>query len=399
MKKSLLKLLSGIAMLGVAVPAYSLTIVPTFDSSITNSPAAAAIEAAINAAALAFQTNYTDNLTVLINFVSDPTVDLGESTTWGTTFPYQQYIAALRSRATSHNDTNAISHLPNSSTDPVIGGNQINLNLTLARLTGLFTGYGPDGFDSTISLNMTLMNLTRPPTNSNNYDLVSVVEHEVDEVLGTSSSLSGGQPIPTTINPADLFRYTTNLVRTFTTNGPDNAYFSVDGTNLWARYNTEPDGDYGDWWSANDIFWAPPGITPYPQVQDAFGDSGTVQDMGTNEMTLLDVVGYTPVLATPQTAPTLSIVRGGTGKVTLSWSTNASGFSLQERTNLLSGSWVASATGSTNPANITISPGQKFYRLFSSAKPAAVPDTAALVQPVTTPILFRNTHILHRRRP
>src|SRR6202034_3292031 len=109
---------------------------------------------------------------------------------------------------------------------------------------GLDSGEGPDGFDSTIHLNMPLMNFTRPPTNSNNRDLQSVVEHEMDEVLGTPSGLAEGGPIWA----MDLFRYTLTLDRTYTTNG-DDAYFSVDGTNLWARFNQEYFGDYGDWWS------------------------------------------------------------------------------------------------------------------------------------------------------
>jgi hypothetical protein len=323
MVKPLLKWLSCLALFALAAPAFSLTIVPTFDSSITNSPSAAAMKAAINAAIQAFQTNYTDSLTVNIKFVNAPTTDLGGNVTYYGTYSYQQYIAALWSRATSLNDTKALSQLPITANDPVLGGSQIFLNLTQARLTGLVppNTYGASNLDSTISLNMSVMNFTRPPTNSTNYDLVSVVEHEIDEVLGTVSSL----PETDIISPADLFRYTTNLDRTFTTIPIDDAYFSVDGTNLWARYNTESDGDYGDWWSANDVFWAPPGLKPGPQVQDAFGAPGTVQDMATNEMTVLDVVGYTLAVRL-QPAPAIGIVRGAAGKFTLSWSTRARRF-------------------------------------------------------------------------
>ena len=357
------------------------------------------MEAGINSAIQAFQTNYTDSVTVNIEFINDPTTDLGSNVTYYGTYSYQQYITALWSRATSPNDTLALSHLQIATNDPVIGGNQILLNLTQARMMGLAptNAYGSNNLDSIISLNMPVMNLTRPPRNSNYYDLVSVVEHEIDEVLGTPSSL----PETSIISPPDLFRYNDNfdgnLKRVFTLI-PVDAYFSVDGTNLWARYNTDPRGDYGDWWSANDIFWAPPGVTPGPQVQDAFGDPGTIQDMATNEMAVLDVIGYTlAVYSRP--APAISIVRSAAGSFTLSWSPNAAGFLLQESTNLLSGSWVASATGSNNPASITMTATQKFYRLSAGATPAAIPAIALASQP-QTPVSFKlRSHILHRRQP
>jgi hypothetical protein len=395
MKKTIVKFLSGAMGLMVAACASAMTIVPTFDSSITSDSNAAIMEADINAAIAAFESNYTDAVTVNIMFVSDPTVGLGQSSTFGTAVSYQQYLAALKGRATSLNDSNAISQLPNSANDPVIGGSQINLNLALARLLGLVPSnfYGAGNLDSTISFNMTLMNFTRPPTNINNYDLVSVAEHEMDEVLGTSSAL----PSTNMINPADLFRYTTNLARSFTNAGPDNAYFSADGTNLFARYNTESDGDFGDWWSDTN-YWAPHGITPHPQVQDAFGTPGSAEDMATNEMTLLDVVGFTLAVPAPPVSPTLSIARLGAGQANVSWTPTTSGFTLQERANLLSGSWAASATGTNNPATITISSGPKFYRLAYKATPAAVAAVDSVAQRLDTPPLLLNLHVLHPRR-
>jgi hypothetical protein len=248
-------------------------------------------------------------------------------------------------------------------TDPVIGASQIYLNLTLARTLGLDTGYGPDGFDSTISLNIPSMNLTRPPSNVNKYDLQMTAEHEMDEVLGTSSDL----PTTNIISPADLFRYTTNLARTFILTG-DNAYFSADGTNLWARYNMNAGGDYGDWWSLTG-WWAPPGITAHEQVQDAYAYPDAVENVGTNELTVLDVVGYT--LA--NSSPSIGIVSSAKGQIKISWPANITTFSLQESTNLHA--WAASATGTNNPAVIATGSTPKFYRLAMTATPAvALPN-------------------------
>jgi hypothetical protein len=390
MQKNLTKVLCAFAICAVATSAHCLTIVPTFDSSITNDPNGPAMEAAINAAITVFQTNYVDNLTVNIKFVSDPTVDLGQNQTWGNEYPYTGFLAALQATATTVNDANALSKLTNSTVDPILGGSSIYLTLAQARMLGLDTQTGPDGLDSTVSLNMTIVNLTRSFLVETNYDLQEVAEHEIDEVLGTASSL----PDSTNITCMDLFRYDTNLNRSFTTNG-DNAYFSVDGTNLWARYNMDPDGDYGDWWSDNLVYWAPPGLTPHPQVQDAFAYPGVFHDLGTNELTALDVVGYT-LAAAGSTAPTLSIVSRGAGQITVSWPNSRVIYSLEETTDLNSGVWVLSASGTANPATIQVTAAQKFYRLaqlggvVAAARPADVP-------PPATPARLK-VHVMRARK-
>src|ERR1035438_5274626 len=71
MKRQFLKLLSGLAAFGIVTSAYSLTIIPTFDSSITTNANAAAIEAAINFSIGTLQSNLTDNATVKILFRSE----------------------------------------------------------------------------------------------------------------------------------------------------------------------------------------------------------------------------------------------------------------------------------------------------------------------------------------
>jgi hypothetical protein len=398
MQKKFKTVLAGFAALGIAASAHGLTIMPTFDSSITGDPNGAAMMTAINAAIQVMQSNIVDNFTVYIQFVNDPNVDLGQSLTYGNSYAYGDYLAALRSLASDANDTNALSKLPKSAPDPVIGGNKIHLTLPLARWMGLAWGTGPDGVDSTISLNMPLMNFTRPATNSTNYDLQAVAEHEMDEVLGTSSGLPATSPVWA----ADLFRYTTNLVRTYTTSG-DNAYFSLNGTNLLARYNMDPSGDFGDWWSAQDKFWAPPGHPVVPQVQDAFADPGKTLDLGTNELALLDVIGWTlagnhiPATARPSITYDASIP----GQISMSWPTYFVGFVLQESSNLAPGSWRD--TGNTNiPAYFLTYDAPKFYRLSQKAGAMnAVPVPLAAVQqlPPSPHQLELATRVLHRRKP
>lgn len=388
-----LKFLSALAALGIATSAYSLTIIPTFDGSITNDPNGAAMVSGINFAIATLQSNILDNVTVKVAFTNDDTVGLGQSQTFGGKYRYTNFLAALKNRAASVNDTKALSTLPNSPTDPVIGGTNIYLTTAQARVLGL-DSYSE--LDSTVSLKMSVMNFSRPLADPDKYDLISTVEHEVNEVLGISSGLSD----TSIVWPVDLFRYTTNLVRTFTTNGPDNAYFSVDGTNLVARYNMDPTGDFGDWWSVNGTNrFAPPGNTPHAQVQDAFGNPGAAQDLGVSELTALDVVGWTVASATPQAPPLLTIVRNGANQFTLSWTNIATGFTLQEITNLASGAWVASATGTTNPAVITSAGTQTFYRLFKTASPGIVQANPAVFRQ-TTPVTYQVfTRVFRPRNP
>jgi len=122
---------------------------------------------------------------------------------------------------------------------------------------------------------------------SNKYSLQSVVEHEIDEVLGSSSNMTGlanGAPIPPgTVHVEDLFRFTVTGARSATTSATDSSYFSLDGTTRLARFNQDATGDFSDWWS--------PSGHPVVRVQDAFGTKGTNVAMDL-EWTMLDVLGW-----------------------------------------------------------------------------------------------------------
>jgi hypothetical protein len=354
----------------------------TFDGSITNDPNGVAMVAAISNAIQVFQFKIMDNVTVKIHFTNDLSVGLGQSLSVGNNYSYSDFLTALQNHAASVNDTNSLSKIPNTTTDPVVGGTEIYINKAPARLLGLTSSYGSDGFDSTIMLNMSFMNFSRPPLDPNKYDLSQVTQHEIDEVMGSSSDLP-----ESTISPVDLFRYTTNLSRAYTTNGND-AYFSVDGTNLLARFNMHAGGDYSDWYSFGDT-WAPPGQTPVSQVQDAYSLPGNALDLGVNELTMLDVLGWTLTGTATQTPPLIQLVRSGVNQFTLSWTNTATGYTLQERTNLLTGAWAASTTGSTNPAVIVSTDSQKFYRLYQAAVPALQQSKVVLSNHAKSPDQLR----------
>jgi len=153
---------------------------------------------------------------------------------------------------------------------------------------------------------------------SGTYDIYSAVEHETDEVLGTSSCITGSDPstIATSVNctngtpstavsPADLFRYSASGTRSYlgSANG-STAYFSIDGgvTDI-ANYNNSPNGaDYGDWDSAA------------LRVQNAYGTPDTtgtdITNDGGSEIAVLDAVGYNLVSSTPEPG-TIALLGGG----------------------------------------------------------------------------------------
>jgi uncharacterized protein (TIGR03437 family) len=159
----------------------------------------------------------------------------------------------------------------------------------------------------------------------NQFDFYSVVEHETDEVLGTTSCVDTGNPAgltdecPGTNTPSavDLYRYQSagNLVLIGTSPG---AYFSYNGgqTNGAAGnlYNTQDNGDdYADFVST---------CQSKPSIQDAQICAGTdggldITNDGGAEINILNAVGYK--LASQAVAPPVisSVTNGATFQSTM----------------------------------------------------------------------------------
>jgi len=112
---------------------------------------------------------------------------------------------------------------------------------------------------------------------------------------------------------------------------------------------------------------------PTPEANDYFGFS--VAAVGSDRVVIgayLDDTGATDAgaaylfsLATSSpTSPRLTIVRGGPGQASISWTPNTPGFALQETLSLSPTNWVNSPTGDANPVIVPVSLPTKFYRLF-----------------------------------
>ena len=293
MKRPLLKILSVFAA-GYMPANASLTINPTFASNITSDPNAATIESSINADIATIDSYIANDVTVNITF-QETSSGLGGSSSFIYGASYNSYYLALQSRQNqSSYATAAVASLPNQANNPVNGNANINSVGPLFRALGGAANPPGGQPDTTISLNTSIMNLSRSGAqNSSFYDLQAVAMHEIDEALGiggTGSSLAGGTTGP--VGPLDLFRYNAPGGRSYSQGTTIAPYFSVNGGNTALVHFNQTGGgsDYSDW--GNGVIPAQgAGNTP-AQVQDAFGAPGTQPNLGANEMIAFDVVGY-----------------------------------------------------------------------------------------------------------
>ncbi|MFZ1084105.1 MAG: NF038122 family metalloprotease [Terracidiphilus sp.] len=239
---------------------------------------------------------------------------LGSSSQYLNFVSYTSYLAALTADSSGDAvDTGALASLPG--TEPAIfGGGNIEVTSALESALGLGPGAGatssmgycanPGGsgcYDGVITLATPAIvagygqgyYYGTGTQAGNQYNINTVVEHETDEILGTSSCVSTQGAVlsdgcgGTSASAVDLFRYQAPGTRVFESTAPG-AYFSYDGgaTNgaNGATYNTLVNGeDYADF-TQNCQF-----------VQDATGCLGSTQYITTDggaEVNILDAVGY-----------------------------------------------------------------------------------------------------------
>jgi hypothetical protein len=299
-------------------PTTGLIINPTFDSSITGNPNAAAIEAMINRAISFHESLFSDPITIQIRFRYSttgpdgtplPAGGIAQSVFVIYQIPWSIYINALRADARTSNDSAANASLPATALSPNIkprsaGGRAVGLDTPPAMLPNGTIGQGGI-YDGIVTLNsLAHYQFTRPPS-PGNLDAQRSTEHEVDEVIGLGSRLGHNE---NDVHPQDLFSWSSPGVRNISSRGT--RYFSINGgaANI-VNFNQNPDGDFGDWLSA-----ACPQAHPY--VQNAFGCAGQYSDVTATspEGINLDVVGYDLVDA-PTPTPTPTPAAAGRGAV------------------------------------------------------------------------------------
>ena len=372
---------------GASTPTTHLTITPTFDSSITSDPNAATIEATINSAIQVYENDFSDPITVSIYFQEGG--GLGGSSTYYGSISYSQYRAAVVSHATTAFDNAAIASLPNTTTNPVNGN--ASIDVTTANLRALGFSASPPSYDSTITLNTSICNLSRTSTNSSNYDLLAVASHEIDEALGFGSALNGlsnGAATPTgAVYGLDLYRYGSGSTRSFDTGSSTAAFFSYNGgsTDL-TRFNQHAGGDFSDWYSY--------GVPHTPQVQDAYATPGAFINLNA-ELTGLDVLGYTPIIASPtivnqpasvSVAPasqaTFAVLPSGVPASTIQWQVSTNGGA--------SYAPISGATGTNYSFTASASQNGNLYEAVltsSQGSLASAPATLTVTSPLSAPVV------------
>jgi hypothetical protein len=277
-------------------PTTGLTIHPTFDSSITGNPNAAAIQAMINRTIAIYESLFSDPVTIQIRFRYATTEPDGsplpqglvsQSDTGLYILPWNTYISALRADARTNNDNVANASLPGSalSTNMRPGsanGRAVGLNTPPAMFADGTVGQGGP-YDGIVTLNSSKPFQFSRPVNGNNFDAQRVTEHEIDEVIGLGSRVGHNS---NDLRPQDLFSWSSAGHRNITSSGT--RYFSINGgvTNI-IGFNQDPDGDFGDWLSE-----PCPQAHPYPQ--NAFSCTGQSSDIAaaSPEGINLDVIGY-----------------------------------------------------------------------------------------------------------
>jgi len=360
---------TGILNIMAIGPLAGLIINPTWDSTILNDPNAATIMNTINSAILVYETKYSDPVTVNITFAEGGS--LGMNVTPYSDIPYTTFYNALVGDSRTTNDVTALAHIPlNGGIDPVDNHSSIRVTTANQRAIGLSANQPSDG---TIYVNIPLINIDRINIDPNKYDLMAVVSHEIDEVLGTSSSLGPVDP-ESFSRPADLFRYNSAGDRTYINFG-DDSWFSIDGTARLVQFNQNGSGEYGDWWSSG----------PHtPRVQDAFPTLQVTPNLGV-ELTVLDVIGWDLVTgAPPPPAPTIQKVARSGNNINFSWvSVVGRSYQVQYRTNLTQVGWlnlgspIAAVSTVTSSSDSIGSGPRRFYRIGlvpSSPAPPTVPQ-------------------------
>ncbi|HZU24976.1 MAG TPA: NF038122 family metalloprotease [Bryobacteraceae bacterium] len=307
--------IAALAMAGSASASPMITVLydPTASFSTADKTA---IQNAVNF----YASNMTSNLNLTVAFGSQ--AGGGGSSEWSTqTVSYNSYYTALLANSSGDaTDTAAIASLGGGShvNNPVTGSTDIDLNTSLAVLLGLtsesLSSFGHCGglsADACITISQAALNTGGSPLAG----LGGIVQHEMDEVLGTASNLpNGGGSLPANPLEADLYRYSAPGVRSFALNtstdvpctGSPTAYLSVNGgvTNLNNYNNCNNGGDYGDWSGVDGL-----------QVQDAFGpdSQAAALSLSSPEVALLDADGYnfvTAATAVPEPASLVLVFAG-----------------------------------------------------------------------------------------
>lgn len=317
--------LAGSLALAAAAPSHALTVIPSFDASITEASNAGQIESAIYRVA-SFYSGFTNPVNVNIRFAM---ANFGGPSAHSLTglyrSPYAPYVGRLANDAALHPENAvlnlAVSNLVWGNGPATTGRPDIDASSANRRAlgNGLAVGVlGPDGvlghgnLDGIVALDNSLPNewSYSSAVGPAQFDGLSALFHEVDEVLGIGAigtTLNTRGAFPTAIGGLDLYRYAGYHTPSFTLNPAAFSYFSIDGgAHGWEIFNQGPSGDYGDWarYACND------GLHAVQEWAGCNGEPNLTLHRYSPEVVALQAIGYNLSAGVPEPAAWALLIAG-----------------------------------------------------------------------------------------
>ncbi|MEA2834747.1 MAG: hypothetical protein QOG66_2949 [Methylobacteriaceae bacterium] len=298
----------------VTLAGSALTFVNTYGAGVT-----AAYRTAIIYAENELQSHFSNPVTITASFdFGNANGFLAENFFHNTVqASYANLRTALQQHETTANDIAAVNSLP--SADPS-GGNGFLVTGGMARLLGLpgaTTSSSPD-LDLILGNGFT-WNFDPNNRAAGGYDAIGAIEHELSE--GGMGRVGGLGYQNSNWGPMDLFRYSSAGQRDYT-GGKDGltTYFSADGSTLATDhpYHNSVNAagqfdkaDPADWDVGGDAF--------------GFGSPGVPGLLSSVDLTVLDVLGWTPVVAGSVSIGNASVTEGDSGTQTATFTVTRTG--------------------------------------------------------------------------